>query len=188
MTCDSLRLFIAVDFPFFLKKELSKRIHFLASELKSWPLRWVNDTNLHITLKFLGETPSDKISEITSCLGKIVFQPLKIEIRQGGYFLDSHQRPKVLFFKIYSKELGQLALSIQDKLIPLGFSSDGIGYSPHLTLARVKGTLPFHKLKNYIQMTEKDSFEFETDSFILYQSLLRKEGSIYRKIEEFKAR
>ncbi len=80
-THDPLRLFFAVE----LNSELRQALSQLIDELKQEPwdrVRWVHPENLHVTLRFLGTTNPEKISELTkhayNAINKIQPFPLSI--------------------------------------------------------------------------------------------------------------
>jgi len=137
--------------------------------------------NLHITLKFLGDTDSDSITEITD---RLYFSTQsKPAITLGIVGLSAfprHTRPSVVWAGIEdSGTLAEIAEKLQAELKPLGFKRDKRLFQPHLTLARVRGKPP-EELFTLINNHQSTDFgTASVDSIELIQSELRPEGARY---------
>ncbi|HNM14645.1 MAG TPA: 2'-5' RNA ligase family protein, partial [bacterium] len=71
MKNETIRAFIALDFPneaFSFFSEQERRLKPLFNDAR---IAWVNPTNIHITLAFLGEINRDAIPKITRCLSDL---------------------------------------------------------------------------------------------------------------------
>ncbi len=103
-------------------------------------ITWVDPANIHITLKFFGETAEERIPAITSLLSEICghFNPFELQLRGTGIFGSSYQ-PRVVWIGIAKNptliELGQ---EILDRVESIGFNKDRQNFVPHLTLGRIK--------------------------------------------------
>lgn len=95
---------------------------------------------LHITLKFLGETESDQVAEISRHVQEAAAACREITTRlQGCGTFPNASRPRVIWAGLESVgELELLAMELDDRLTPLGYPSESRGFHPHVTLARVK--------------------------------------------------
>ena len=134
-----LRTFLAIDLPSSLHSTIGQKQEILKRELAG--ISWVKSENLHITLKFLGDTPETKIDE----LQQVVTQAVKgipsfvITLRGFGAFPDK-RAPRTLWTGIEgdTEILVSLANQIESAVAPLGFPPESKPFRPHLTLARIK--------------------------------------------------
>ena len=183
-----MRTFIAVDIPAAVKEEIGKLQEQLKKEVSS-VVKWVNAENIHITLRFLGEVPEEKIELLRQVLpkGGRGIAPFKISIRGLGVFPEP-SRPRVIWVGMESegKMMEQLYWQIETLMRDSGFSPETRAFSPHLTVGRVK------QLRNrteWVRAIEKREGIFigetKADCFYLFQSILRPQGPEYRKLEKF---
>ena len=151
-------------------------------------IKWVDPNNIHITLKFIGETPADEIPAITEALkvSSVGIQPFDIKLANTGIF-GSYYLPRVIWAGIdASDELFKLSANVVTNLEAIGYLSDRQNFVPHLTLGRIKEI----KDKAHFQevLAHFSKFVYQTQhikGFSLYESILRKEGPEYIVLEEF---
>lgn len=169
------RLFIAADLPAPLKATFSG----LSGEL---PLaRWVSPEQLHLTLRFIGEVDQGTLSAISSALSRIRFAPFQLTLRGVGHFPPG-KRLRVLWVGLDPcPALMQLQLELELALQETGIPAEGRRFSPHLTLARLKETLPAAVSAFEIRHNDLACPPFEVGEFILYSSLLTAKGAIHSK-------
>jgi 2'-5' RNA ligase len=152
-------------------------------------IKWVNLDNIHITLKFFGETEENKIFEIVDNITNTIKdkKQFQIEISEIGIF-GSKYKPQIIWLRIKrKKELTNLIEQINNNLENIGFIKDRQNIVPHITIGRI----------NYI--TDKKIFnatikEINTpniqsvnvNEILLFESILKKEGPVYNIIERFK--
>lgn len=138
-THDPLRLFFAVE----LNSELRQALSQLTDELKQEPwghrVRWVHPENLHVTLRFLGNTNPEKISELVkhghNAINKI--QPFPLQLHNIRFF-PSPTAPRAIAADIIpTSELFELANALEEVASNLGFTPETKPYLPHLTLGRI---------------------------------------------------
>lgn len=180
----TIRTFIAIKIT--AEKKLLASITELKKSLAGEEIRWVDNGNLHLTLRFLGETNQFQIDEISKMLETIFckFQPFQFELKGLSVFKKKTQ-PRVLFVSVENDlVLNQLAGEIMEMCKMSGFKADENTFNPHLTLGRIK----------YIQ--NKDDFyalvkkycdtKFQqviVTEIIFYQSILGSEGPTYKPIK-----
>ena len=172
-----MRLFTAIDLP---EEMLEKLGAFLARLRPLAKLRWTEPENLHITTKFIGEWPEERLEEMKTALGAVNHrEPVRISVRGVGWFPDL-RRPHVFWAGVEAGEpLVNLAQATEQAVAPLGVPLETRVYSPHLTLARVKYTVP---LDDLIEAAGNPDFgTFQAASFFLYLSANGK----YSKLAEF---
>jgi 2'-5' RNA ligase len=180
-----MRLFTGIDLPEHVHDKLER---LLATLRPTAHLIWSPVYNLHITTKFIGEWPEERISEITTALrGLPAAAPFAISLRDVGWF-PGPQNPRVFWAGVHGgADLAQLAKNTEDALAPLGIAREARAYSPHLTLARIRRPVPLQAMRDAI--TRLDSSDFgsvETDRFYLYESRPGSAGTVYSKLAEFK--
>lgn len=171
-----IRTFIAVKIPATL---LLGRLIENLQELGR-PVRPVRLGNLHVTLKFLGETEATQIPEIADALENVVVgcDEFLVEIGGLGVF-PNFRRPSVVWAGLKAEPLDALADNLEKRLDPLGFPRENRAFLPHLTVARVRGKAP-RELATYVQQNAKTDYGSEiVESVELYQSELLPEGSRY---------
>lgn len=179
-----MRLFTAIDLPPAIIRNLAKLIDGLRPHAR---LRWQTADHFHITTKFIGEWPENRLDELTGTLeGVACREPFQIRVRGLGWF-PNERAPRVFWAGIEADAgLRELARRIEEALAELGIAREERGYSPHLTLARVKEPAPLGNLHRAIAGLSSQEFgEYTADRFCLYLSELRPGGSVYTKLKEF---
>jgi len=183
----TIRTFIAIKVT--PEKKLTDLIIDIRKSLKAEEIRWVDGNNLHLTLRFLGETNSEQIAEIVKLLELILkgFQPFQFELKGVEVFKNKNQ-PRVLFLSVENDlMLRQLANEIFEKLKPLGFKNDENAFNPHLTLGRIKfiqNKDGFYSLVN--KFGDKKIQQVTVSEVIFYQSILGSDGPTYKPIKIIK--
>lgn len=180
------RLFIAVKIkpdPDFLKT-----FYRLKKELEYEKINWVDENNLHFTLKFLGKTENTQIDTIISTLGKIASktQMIQMNIENLGIF-GSRYDPRVIWAGIAcNKPLLELAENVLNKLDEAGFKRDRQNFVPHITLGRIKHIRDKKQLKRII---DENKALLHQEDFVkqiyLYESILKPEGPDYKVVKTF---
>ena len=137
---DSIRTFVAVKLP--VVPELQPVLKSLAA--MRWPVAAVAADKLHVTLKFLGDTPSERRVEIQQLIPRSVSGQPPFVLRIAGLGAFPHaDRPSVVWAGLPDAEpLIALAKRLETALEPLGFARESRPFQPHLTLARIKGRPP----------------------------------------------
>ena len=180
----SLRLFIAIEIPHTIRQSLSD----LISEVRAGSdshIKWVKPENIHLTLKFLGDTPQEKVPLIVKGIENVAVSLTQFSLKaQGTGVFPSTKQPRVLWAGVTAlPEMERLYHLIDEKLIPLGFLGEKRGFSPHLTLGRVAETADSNVIqtvvKRLLQSQQKEFGSADIDHVTLFQSTLAQGGSIY---------
>jgi 2'-5' RNA ligase len=136
-----LRLFIALELPRDVLDALSGVQADLQRDAPDRTVRWVKPAGIHLTLKFLGETPASQRDAIQAALDEAArgHGPLTLIASRLGCFPNT-RRPRVVWVGLEGDQagLGALQSSVERALEPLGFAPEKRGFSPHLTLGRVR--------------------------------------------------
>ncbi|MEM2902589.1 MAG: RNA 2',3'-cyclic phosphodiesterase [Candidatus Bathyarchaeia archaeon] len=133
-----VRSFIAIDLTV---EDAVKRIAEAQAALKACgaDLKLVEPENLHFTLKFLGELSSKEVEDVKEALGEVVFKPFKITLENVGFFPNANYI-RVVWVGVSEgvEALQKVAAEVERRIVEKGFPRDERGFSPHLTIARVK--------------------------------------------------
>jgi 2'-5' RNA ligase len=137
---DAIRAFIAIELPEAILAELGNIEARLKPQMPHDAIRWVKSDSIHLTLKFLGQVPSDQLGLITSSLrtAMAAHAPFVLEIKGAGCFPNIH-RPRVVWVGVQEKEhrLQALQRAVENAISPLGYPTEIRDFTPHLTLGRV---------------------------------------------------
>lgn len=181
-----IRTFISINLDESLKKEINN----LLMDIKKHDLavKWVPPENLHITLKFLGHIPEDKIEKVKERLSDLTsrFNPFILRFRGIGFFPD-RKRPRVIWVDISDTDtLRDLQEMIEERLTEIGFEREDRGFSPHLTIGRIKSLGDRERLTGLIDTIKDREFgSIKVDRVSLMRSDLRPGGAKYSVIAEF---
>jgi RNA 2',3'-cyclic 3'-phosphodiesterase len=175
-----MRLFTAVDIPNSVQAALEAMIGRLRTQAK---IGWTTGEKLHITTKFIGEWPEERIEEMRRTLAGVGSAGvIRIAVRGLGWF-PNPANPRVLWAGVEAgPELATLARETEQAVHALGVEIEKRKYSPHLTLARIRERLPLDRLRRAVQAEGvAECGAFEASSFYLYLS----SGGRYTRLAEF---
>ncbi len=184
---NSRRTFIAIPLPEQLRQSLDLVRQTL--DPSSNAVTWVRPELMHITLKFLGDTPErimHTVGEIfLSTCSKISSFKLKIKKDTGSF--PKMGEPRVLWAGLQNipGELYSLSDELNTAYVALGFDDSGKRFSPHISLARVKEK-PHPSLIPAFLDYEFPEEEFWVKRIIWYESCHRKGKLCYLPLEECK--
>ena len=178
-----MRLFIGLDLPSEVVRNLEALLERLRPQAR---IQWSPPSNLHITTKFIGEWPEEKLERLKSALSALPPRPpLPVQIRRLGFYPNPHS-PRIFWCGIEAPGIAELAADTDRATAALGIAAEKREYSPHLTLARIKQKVELQPLRETIAaLPSLDFGTFSAASFHLYQSKLRPTGSVYTKLAEF---
>jgi len=182
-----VRSFIAVDIED--ESVLSRILSFQQSLAEcGCDLKPVSRENIHITLRFLGELPPNLIEKIKEELSKVSYSPFNVEFRGTGVF-PNLRHINVVWVGIHrgAEELTRIFSQLEPKLRTLGVKPDNRGFSPHLTVARLKSQRNREMLTKTIMDMENHEFgSIPVNSIKLKKSVLTPKGPIYSTLHELK--
>ena len=185
MISETFRAFIAIDLPESVKSFLSEAQE--ALKLYGFRVKWVRPQNIHLTLKFLGDTATadtDKIAEAMTLAAKNC-PIVSLSVKGVGVF-PNVRRPRVIWAGLNGQveTLANLQQTLDAHLADLGFARDTRAFKSHLTLGRVKGKIASDRMIAAIdKLKEFESESFETHQLILFKSELRPSGAVYTKVQ-----
>ena len=187
-----LRLFLGIGMPSQAKILLSN-IDKAFSKSDIPHLKPIRSENLHITLKYLGNTNSQLIEKVITATKKVlvISTPFNLEIGQPKKFPKS-RNPRIIYADINGdlKELKTLQYRLDQTLLDLGYPLDKREYNPHLTLARLKtkrlSSVDLGELLDSLSNQLKNKIKIEIREISLFESTLQPQGSIYNSIVSIK--
>jgi RNA 2',3'-cyclic 3'-phosphodiesterase len=182
-----LRLFLAIDVPNSIREKVCEAQNFYKT--LNLDAAWVKPANMHLTVKFLGDTSSDLIPAIKDRMAQIAkfSPPFYLTLGDVGVF-PNVSRPRVLWVGFEDREgqLDSLKIRVEKEMTPLGFPQDKQKPVHHLTLGRIKSGKNKAGLKKALLSAGRIETEpFEVSSVRLIKSELTPKGSIYTVQEEF---
>lgn len=137
----TLRTFIAVALDAELRDNLGRLQDRLREQVAPRSVRWVRPASIHLTLKFLGDTPLDKVDEIQAALARASagIEPFAFSASGMGCFPNS-RRPRVVWVGLEDPAgaLVRLRDAVEVEVAPLGYPTERRSFTPHLTLGRVQ--------------------------------------------------
>jgi 2'-5' RNA ligase len=179
-----MRLFTGIDLP----EPVQERLDLLISRLRTTAhLKWSPAYNLHITTKFIGEWPHERLQELVAKLSAVpTRERVDIDVRGLGWFPNPHN-PRVFWAAVHaSPSLAALARATDQACAGLGIPAEERPFSAHLTLARIKQPVPLQALRTAVAELESADFgAFTAGCFYLYLSKPGPSGSIYTPLHEF---
>jgi RNA 2',3'-cyclic 3'-phosphodiesterase len=180
-----VRAFIAID----LEPEIKETLQSLVRGLKTAraDIRWASAEGMHLTLKFLGpidESQSHRVEDILAGIAKH-HAPFPLRLERTGAF-PGETSPRVLWVGFAADpELLAVQEEIEQALEAEGFEREKRGFTPHLTLGRVKGPDRVAKAMAELEKHNGESFGAMTVRKIaLFESVLRPDGAEYRIVFE----
>lgn len=185
---ETIRSFVAFDIDNEQVLSRLSRVQGLLTDTGA-NLKLVEPRNIHVTLRFLGNVPLGTVDSIHEEMRKVAFVPFDVEIRGVGAF------PNLRYVRVVwagirrgADELRNIFDQLEPRLRELGFKPDPKGFSPHLTIARVRTAQRKAELIRRIQ--ELEDYEFgllKAECLRLKRSVLTPRGPIYSTVHEVRA-
>lgn len=180
-----IRTFIAIKIE--PGKDLIDLMNVCTKSLRNESIKWVEPENMHLTLKFLGDTSVEQVERVKEFLDKKIsrFAVFNFIIHGLGYF-KSNGQPRVIYSGIKDYQvLKDLNIEIGNEMLQLGFQKESREFNPHLTLGRIKSV---KNKKSLFQLMEKYGNQkiqvVKVTEVIFYQSILKPQGPIYQPLKK----
>ena len=182
----TIRSFIAIELP----DAVISWLETVQQDLRSLRLRarWVRPQNIHLTLKFLGNTPPGDIEKIGSAMTDAAAAGVPFKLTVGGIgVFPGLKHPRVIWTGLAGdmKVLLGLQRNLEDRLAAIGFPKEKRSYKPHLTLGRIRETVNSAAIRQIVQQySDLGRLEFTSDRIILFKSDLKPSGAVYSKLKQ----
>jgi 2'-5' RNA ligase len=187
---DGYRLFIAVPVPPAALDACRALIDGVRAGPAGRGARWVRTDNLHVTLRFLGATPPDRVAPVTAAIhdataGRPVF---RVRLAGAGAF-PSPARPRALWIGITegAADLAAISAALGAALTALGWPPDERPFRPHLTVARTDAAPIAAGTGAAMALTDAAAgwgTSFDADRVVLFRSQLRAGPPVYEPLAE----
>lgn len=186
-----LRTFIAIELEDATKSELRRVQSELAGQLPARSVRWVQLNGIHLTLKFLGDTPLGKVEAVKTALAQAAAEviPFRIIISGLGCFPNARQ-PRVVWVGLQELSGGLIHLhkAVEAYVAPLGFPTEKRPFSPHLTLGRVQQSASLAEARQIGEAVITRGVgtlgEMQASAVSYIRSDLRPTGAVYTTLSE----
>jgi len=172
-----MRTFLAIDLP----DEVEAAIARLQQPLRELPgIKLSRPEQCHLTLKFLGEIDESRADELRVALREVRHATFELRLTRLGVFPDT-RRPRVIWLGVSeSVELQALARSVDQATNVIALDKPFVA---HLTLARIKESRA--PLASDVLAAAAPPCAFTVRDFVLFRSLLGREGALHEVIERF---
>ena len=171
-----MRCFIGIDLPSSAIKEIERLQNIIKPHFTG---KITESKNLHLTLKFLGEINNDTLEKIKKKLFLIKSKPFELYLDKLGIF--SKKFVKIVWIKVSNVPLQKL---IDNSLADI-FEKEW-RFMGHITIARIKNLKNKNSFLELINKTKVNKIVFIIKEFYLKESILQKEGPVYKVISTYK--
>jgi RNA 2',3'-cyclic 3'-phosphodiesterase len=189
MPPESLRLFVAVELPPAVCEALSVLQKRLKDFDRDRAVRWVSIDSIHLTLKFLGDTPAARLPEMDAALREAVagHPPFDLTVEGAGCF-PNLRKPRVAWAGVGGDldALHALRDAVERLIAPLGYPTEDRPFSPHLTLGRARqdtSRIALSSLGEKIGQTKIGRLAgWHVEGVSLMRSDLKPSGAVYTQV------
>ena len=179
------RLFIAIRPPEPVRDRLVDTMEGLEGA------RWVDEENLHLTLRFVGEVERPMANDLAAALDQIVAAPFTLTVDGVGHFDKRNRhgsRPRALWARVprYGA-LRELQAKVEHACQSAGLAPEQRRFTPHITLARLGASTS--EIGGWLaRFGDVKAGPWDVTEFILYESHLGHSGAFYEPITAFALR
>jgi 2'-5' RNA ligase len=176
----SIRTFICIEIPDSIKERIARLQQTLPQQ--NAKISWVKSSNIHLTVKFLGDVAATRIQTLCSAVERAagVSRAFEIEVGGAGCF-PSKRNPRIFWVGLTGvlPVFAQLHGLIDEELAREGFPRDARKFSPHLTIGRVRSPENASLVAEALITTGFEPESFQAREVIVMRSDLNPAGSIY---------
>ena len=176
---EMVRTFIAITLPMEVKSEMAAVSSELSQQCPPHSVRWVKTAQMHLTLRFLGDTAVSTLRQLTSDLDRIAswHNSFGLKLNSLGCF-PNKKRTRVIWIGLGGEldAAQKLQAEIETAVVAHGWQVENRPFQPHLTIGRVKNSVALNNLK---WDTAVKQVEFEVTAVHLVESQLQPSGAIY---------
>ncbi|KTG07878.1 2'-5' RNA ligase [Haloprofundus marisrubri] len=182
-----MRLFVTIDLP----SSLADAVAAVQEEFRDAEgVRFVDPTQAHFTLKFLGETDENRLDEVAEAVESAVdaadIDPFEVTVGGLGVFpsLD-HIRVVWAGVEDGDAEVTRLADAIERETTAIGFEAESYEFTPHVTLARMNDARGKNAVQRVVRETNPTVGTFRVEQVRLKESVLGPDGPTYSTVSRF---
>ncbi len=182
----TVRTFIAIELDEELRTNLGRLQASLRQQISPRSVRWVRPEGIHLTLKFLGDTPQEKVPAIQDALAEATaaVEPFRFSVGGLGCF-PNPRRPRVVWVGLQevTGRLVRLRDAVEAHVAPLGSPTERRSFSPHLTLGRVQRHASKSEVREIGELVATSAIgtidEMAVTAVSFIKSDLRPSGAVY---------
>lgn len=181
-----MRLFVAIELPSEVRDSLYEIKNHIGLKLTN--ARWINPSNLHLTLQFLGECSLEQTEKVKDKLKKAACDINSFSFDVGGFGgFPSNKRPRVFWISATkgNENILELQHLVVEALSSLGFKEEKKDFKSHITIARFRQPNDLEEVLKSEALLNFSREEILVDKIVLFQSRLSSKGANYTVIENF---
>ncbi len=186
----SIRCFIAIEIPEPIQNRLVRIQEMLRNQIQK--ASWVKPSNIHLTLKFLGDINPENIESIGKVVEEIASRHYSFSLHIGGVgAFPNLARPRVIWagVRVGAEHASALAQDINLALSRHGFPLETKKFNPHLTIGRLREKVNLKPYANqYRQYDSINGAEMTVGAISLIRSQLDSRGAIYSTLQSYSLR
>ena len=151
-------------------------------------IKWVEPKNMHITLKFLGDTAEENLPQLFDAVEDALDGARRFELKLTGLGqFPPRKPPRVIWAGIEScyDSLKDLAHNIDTALKPFGFEPEKRKFSAHVTIGRVKNNRNIRSVTDDLEKIRFDTPGTTVSEVVFFKSDLTPKGPIYTPLKKF---
>lgn len=174
-----MRLFVGIPMP----DAVAERLVVVGGGIPG--ARWVARENLHLTLRFLGNTDAGQAEDLIEALYRLPPVCVSVQISGMGLFGDRRRQQQLYADVLPDAELNHLNRKVEQIAQRTGFEPERRRFHPHVTLARMRNP-DRRRLGQFLEANACLSLPaFQAEGFTLFRSHLGSEGAMYEPLVEF---
>ncbi len=183
-----IRAFIAIDLSPDIQHRLDEVVLNYKNQLPNIPIRWVAASNIHLTLKFLGDVSVSNLNMLTDLIQSEISSHHQFDISVGGAgAFPNNRQPRIIWIGVEApQELAAIQNGIEATTGRLGYTREERPFSPHLTLGRVSRNATSQDVKAISKTLDTIRVGFLgvtcVEKVHLYRSDLQPTGAVYTQI------
>lgn len=183
-----MRLFYALIIPRQVKEELFNIISKFQSYIPT-SVKWVEEENLHLTFKFIGEVEASQYSDLEERFSLVMQKCRQQKFVLHDIELFPQEGPRLIWVSLKSQtnQFSKASSYFSKILQEGGFKVENKAFTPHITLGRVKRNLIKPDI-DIIEQEEISKIEFTIDRIALFSSTLTKKGPQYSILQMYNLR
>lgn len=188
---DAIRAFVAIELPPSVLRYLTGITTDLKKSVPPAALRWTALANLHLTLRFLGETAPQTLQRLQTELAACAAQNPAFELETNGVgTFPNLRQPRIVWAGLrLTNELAALQAALEKAAVGCGLEAERKAFTPHLTIARVREEATLSDLQQLnqalVNVKLPPKISFPVSEFTLMRSDLRPAGPIYTRLNQF---
>lgn len=183
----ALRVFFALSLPAARQADVAKWIARLHARPQGDAVRWVRPDGLHLTLRFLGNVPTEDVPHMVEAVREKTAETEPFTLKLGAPEAFPAKRPQVVLLTASPEDrVSALAAQVDAAVEPFGFPPERRHFRPHVTLGRLRS-------RRYPELGEDgsdqsvggaahDAAEWHVDEVVLFKSELARDGARYAPI------